>query len=149
MRGKCSKRFFDNFSVLAKLVKLWLLVMPFVICNGPAIFFVKNFEKFHPFFSKSKNNNFGDKNVDFCCLNFLFDFFSKFLTKNIAGPLHNPKSIIQSPILDIFWPTWTKQWKLSKKALGTFFSRLQALTNCIVSEKSNERFPRKSVALHF
>ena len=32
-----------------------------------------------------------------------------------------------------------------KKALGTFFSRLQALTNCKVSEKSNERFPRKRV----
>ena len=27
-----------------------------------------------------------------------------------------------------------------KKALGTFFSHLQALTNCNVSEKSNERF---------
>ena len=27
-----------------------------------------------------------------------------------------------------------------KKALGTFFSHLQALTNCKVSEKSNERF---------
>ena len=31
-----------------------------------------------------------------------------------------------------------------KKVLGTFLSRLQALTNCKVSEKSNERFPRKS-----
>ena len=31
-----------------------------------------------------------------------------------------------------------------KKALGTFLSRLQALTNCKVSEKSNERFSRKS-----
>ena len=27
-----------------------------------------------------------------------------------------------------------------KKALGTFLSRLQALTNCKVSEKINERF---------
>ena len=27
-----------------------------------------------------------------------------------------------------------------KKALGTFFSHLQALTNCKVSEKSNEQF---------
>ena len=27
-----------------------------------------------------------------------------------------------------------------KKALGSFFSHLQALTNCKVSEKSNERF---------
>ena len=39
-----------------------------------------------------------------------------------------------------------KTVKIIKKALGTFFSRLQALTNCKVSEKSNERFPRKSVA---
>ena len=31
-----------------------------------------------------------------------------------------------------------------KKALGTFFSHLQAQTNCKVSEKSNERFLRKS-----
>ena len=31
-----------------------------------------------------------------------------------------------------------------KKALGTFFPPLQALTNCQVSEKSNERFLRKS-----
>ena len=33
-----------------------------------------------------------------------------------------------------------------KKALGTFLSRLQALTNCKVSEKSNEGIPRKRVA---
>ena len=39
-----------------------------------------------------------------------------------------------------------KTVKIFKKALGTFFSHLQALTNCKVSEKSNERFPRKSVA---
>ena len=32
-----------------------------------------------------------------------------------------------------------------KKALGTFLSRLQALTNCQVSEKSNERFSRNCV----
>ena len=32
-----------------------------------------------------------------------------------------------------------------KKALGTFFLRLQALTNCKVSEKSNERFSSISV----
>ena len=36
-----------------------------------------------------------------------------------------------------------KTVKIFKKAL---FSHLQALTNCKVSEKSNERFPRKSVA---
>ena len=32
-----------------------------------------------------------------------------------------------------------------KKALGTFLSRLQALTNCKVSEKSNERFLRTAL----
>ena len=36
--------------------------------------------------------------------------------------------------------------KIFKKAFGTFFSHLQALTNCKVSEKSKERFPRKSLA---
>ena len=40
-----------------------------------------------------------------------------------------------------------------KKALGTFLSRLQALTNCKVSEKSNEGIPRKmpktSIFEHF
>ena len=38
-----------------------------------------------------------------------------------------------------------KTVKIIKKALGTFFSHLQALTNCKVSQKSNERFPRKRV----
>ena len=38
-----------------------------------------------------------------------------------------------------FWPKWAKR-EFFKKALGTFFWRLQALTNCKVSEKSNERF---------
>ena len=33
-----------------------------------------------------------------------------------------------------------------KKGLGTFFPPLQALTNCKVSEKSNERISRKGVA---
>ena len=32
-----------------------------------------------------------------------------------------------------------------KKALGTFFSHLQALTNCKVSERSNERFSSNSM----
>ena len=42
---------------------------------------------------------------------------------------------------------WTKMAKREffKKALGTFFSRLQALTNCKVSEKSNERFSSNRV----
>ena len=44
-----------------------------------------------------------------------------------------------------FLAKMAKTVKIIKKALGTFFSRLQALTNCKVSEKSNERFPRKSV----
>ena len=44
-----------------------------------------------------------------------------------------------------FFDKMAKTVKIIKKALGTFFSRLQALTNCKVSEKSNERFPRNSV----
>ena len=36
-------------------------------------------------------------------------FYSKFLTKNIAGPLHNPNGITQSSILDSFWPKWPKR----------------------------------------
>ena len=35
-----------------------------------------------------------------------------------------------------------------KKALGTFFLHLKALTNCKVSEKSNERFSSNSVTHH-
>ena len=48
------------------------------------------------------------------------------------------------PILDSFWPKWAKR-KFFNKALGTFFLRLQALTDCKVSEKSNERFSSNSV----
>ena len=44
-----------------------------------------------------------------------------------------------------FLAKMAKTVKIIKKAFGTFFSRLQALTKCKVSEKSNERFPRKSV----
>ena len=44
-----------------------------------------------------------------------------------------------------FLAKMAKTVKIIKKALGTFFSHLQALTNCKVSGKSNERFPRKSV----
>ena len=44
-----------------------------------------------------------------------------------------------------FFTKMAKTVKIFKKALGTFFSHLQALTHCKVSEKSNERFPRKSV----
>ena len=57
-----------------------------------------------------------------------------------------------------FWAFWAKMATFGqflakigktgisfKKALGTFFSRLQALTNCKVSEKSNERFSSNRV----
>ena len=43
-------------------------------------------------------------------------------------------------ILDSFWPKWAKRKFFSKKALGAFLSGLEDLTNCKVSEKSNERF---------
>ena len=43
-----------------------------------------------------------------------------------------------------FWPKWAKR-EFFKKEIGTFFSRLQALTNCKVSEKNNERFSRNCV----
>ena len=48
-----------------------------------------------------------------------------------------------------FWQILAKMAKtvkIIKKALGKFFSRLQALTNFKVSEKSNVPFKRKSVA---
>ena len=57
-----------------------------------------------------------------------------------------------------FWAFWSKMANFGqflakmgktgtffKKALGTFFSRLQALTNCKVSEKSNEWFSSNRV----
>ena len=47
------------------------------------------------------------------------------------------------PILDNFRPKWGKWRFFSKKAFGTFFSRLQALTSCKVSEKSYEGIPIK------
>ena len=43
-----------------------------------------------------------------------------------------------------FWPKWAKQ-EFFQKALGTFLSRLQALTNWKVSEKSNEHLLRNCV----
>ena len=45
-----------------------------------------------------------------------------------------------------FLAKMAKTVKIIKKVLRKFFSHLQALTNCKVSEKSYERFPRKSVA---
>ena len=47
---------------------------------------------------------------------------------------------------DKFLAKMAKMEKIIKKVLGTFFLRLQALTNCKVSEKSNEQFLIKSVA---
>ena len=44
-----------------------------------------------------------------------------------------------------FLAKMAKTVKIIKKVLGTFFSRLQALTNCKVSEKSNERFSSNRV----
>ena len=57
-----------------------------------------------------------------------------------------------------FWAFWAKMVNFGqflakmgktgiffKKALGTFFSHLQALTNYKVSEKSNERFSSNSM----
>ena len=38
------------------------------------------------------------------------------------------------PILDSFLPKWAKR-EFFKKVLGKFLSRLEALTNCKVSEK--------------
>ena len=43
-----------------------------------------------------------------------------------------------------FWPKWTKR-EFFKKSAWNIFSHLQALTNCKVSEKSNERFSSNSV----
>ena len=43
-----------------------------------------------------------------------------------------------------FLAKMAKTVKIIKRVLGTFFSRLQAITNCKVAEKSNEQFLRKS-----
>ena len=43
-----------------------------------------------------------------------------------------------------FLAKMAKTVKIIKKALGTFFPPFWVLTNCQVSEKSNERFSRKS-----
>ena len=44
-----------------------------------------------------------------------------------------------------FWTVFGQNGNFFKKALGTFFSHLQALTNCKISEKSNERFSSNRV----
>ena len=46
---------------------------------------------------------------------------------------------------EVFFTKMAKTVKIIKKALGTFFSHLQALTNCKVPEKSNEHISRKTV----
>ena len=63
----------------------------------------------------------------------------------ISSPyrLLHPSS--QMANFDQFLAKTAKTVKIVKKALGTFFSRLQALTNCKVSEKIHERFSRKRV----
>ena len=44
------------------------------------------------------------------------------------------------PIFDSFWPKLGETGFFFKKALGTFFPPLQALTNCKVSEKKMNGF---------
>ena len=68
-------------------------------------------------------------------------FDEKYCRAITKSERHTPKSNFGQ-----FLAKMAKTVKIIKKALGTFLSRLQALTNCKVSEKSNERFPRKSVA---
>ena len=48
------------------------------------------------------------------------------------------------PILDSFWLKWAKQ-EFFQKSAWKIFSRLQALTNCKFSKKSNERFSSNRV----
>ena len=64
--------------------------------------------------------------------------------KKNAKNLHFWAFCTKMAILDSFWPKWAKR-EFFQKVHGTFFSRLQALTNCKVSEKSNEQFPRKAL----
>ena len=61
----------------------------------------------------------------------------------------------EKPTFWVFWPKMDNFGQFSvkmdktrffKKALGTFFPPLQALTNCKVLGKSNEGIPRKHVA---
>ena len=49
------------------------------------------------------------------------------------------------PIFDSFWPKWAKQ-DFFQKSAWNIFPHFQALTNCKVSEKSNERISRKAFA---
>ena len=66
----------------------------------------------------------------------MFRFFRDFQTRAHIQPNGH---------FDQFLAKMAKTVKIIKKALGTFFSDLQALTNCKVSEKSDEQFPRKRV----
>ena len=69
-----------------------------------------------------------------------FRFFRDF--QPLKGLFHTSSQMAN---FDHILSKMAKMEKIIKIALGTFFSHLQALTNCKVSEKSNERFPRKSV----
>ena len=64
--------------------------------------------------------------------------------KNISGPCTGRMAYAKVQ----FWKFLAKKAKIVKiikKAHGTFFSHLQALTKCKVSEKINKQIPRKSV----
>ena len=65
------------------------------------------------------------------------------------------KKCKKPPVLEIlgqkanfaqFLAKMAKTVKIIKKALGTFFPPFWVLTNCNVSEKSNERILRKHIA---
>ena len=49
------------------------------------------------------------------------------------------------PFFDSFWPKMANFWIFFKNPLGTFFYTLKALSNCKVSEKTNERMSRYCV----
>ena len=81
--------------------------------------------------------DFEKKKFKFFFQNFVDEKYCRAITKS---EWHTPKSNFGQ-----FLAKMAKTVKIIKKALGTFLSRLQALTKCKVSEKSKERFPRKSV----
>ena len=66
------------------------------------------------------------------------------IAKKNAKNLHFGHFGPKWPILDSFWPKWAKR-EFFQKSAWNIFSRLQALTNCKVSEKSNERFSSNRV----
>ena len=73
------------------------------------------------------------------------NFFSKFFWRKYCWAItksewHTPKSKFGQ-----FLAKMAKTVKIIKKALGTFFLTFWTLTSYKISEKSDERFPRKSV----